>query len=428
MATSVFDTACATLAAALAGSVRQALIDEYASAPTLGAALVRLRDAMRAHLFAAGGQRVDLRGFVRRWDAETRTEGFHVLHDWDGKAGRVNEDSIPVDVLHFIASSRAAEPAERAPLAILLDYYYVHVLALLAMHAWDDGDPNGNLDRVTELLDGLQGPGGSGQAFAQDAETLLLIATSHYEAQEVGYDTLLQRVRSLNDAHRLRIAVGHASSMGCHLRFGFEATYARDTIAMRDDNIADYPWLCFAVATVMAEYARLRDASVPAESLQRARVVEALVNGLSGDARALIGAPPSSLAAAGREREELRDRFYALRTELVPEFERFRPSDQDYSPLSFFFNFSHNVLKGTVVDALLWSEPWPLTFDDLLTTLPRDAARNAERRRLATTLMDYARTHPDRIRGQLMPVIVYDPEAGRRSFGTMMRRIREDPI
>jgi hypothetical protein len=42
--------------------------------------------------------------------------------------------------------------------------------------------------------------------------------------------------------------------------------------------------------------------------------------------------------------------------------------------------------------------------------------------------MDYARTHPDRIRGQLMPVIVYDPEAGRRSFGTMMRRIREDPI
>ena len=47
--------------------------------------------------------------------------------------------------------------------------------------------------------------------------------------------------------------------MGSHLRFGFEATYGRDTVVMRDDNVADYPWLCFALATLMREYARCRE-------------------------------------------------------------------------------------------------------------------------------------------------------------------------
>jgi hypothetical protein len=39
--------------------------------------------------------------------------------------------------------------------------------------------------------------------------------------------------------------------------------------------------------------------------------------------------------------------------------------------------------------------------------------------------MTYARLNPDRIRGQLMPVIVYDAQAGRQAFGTTMRRLRE---
>ena len=64
-------------------------------------------------------------------------------------------------------------------------------------------------------------------------------------------------MRTLNAAHRVRIALAHTVSMGSHLRFGFEATYGRDTVVMRDDNVADYPWLCFALMTVMQEYARL---------------------------------------------------------------------------------------------------------------------------------------------------------------------------
>ena len=111
----------------------------------------------------------------------------------------------------------------------------------------------------------------------------MLIATSHFEAVERGYDRLLRRVKTLNRAHRTQVAVGHASSMGCHLRFGFEATYARDTLQMRDDNVADYPWLCFALLTVIREYARM--AAGEAGPVGREALVEAILNGLSADGR-----------------------------------------------------------------------------------------------------------------------------------------------
>jgi len=89
--------------------------------------------------------------------------------------------------------------------------------------------------------------------------------------------------------------------------------------------------------------------------------------------------------------------------------------------MSFFFNFSHNVLKGTVVDALLRGEPRPLTFNDLLTGTPAEQAD--AKRDLATTLMGYARANPDRISGKLTPVIVYDAQAGRRAFTTTLQKI-----
>src|SRR5581483_8119048 len=114
------------------------------------------------------------------------------------------------------------------------------------------------------------------------AATLILLATSHYERHERGYAVLLDSTRRLSPRRQAAIAMQHAASMGSHLRFGFEATYARDTVIMRDDNVADYPWLCFAVATVMKEYVRLREAG-PSGELDAA--AEALLNGLSGDAR-----------------------------------------------------------------------------------------------------------------------------------------------
>jgi len=66
-----------------------------------------------------------------------------------------------------------------------------------------------------------------------------------------------------------------------------------------------------------------------------------------------------------------------------------------------------------------------MTFNDLLTSLPQNGPESAGKTQLATTLMNYARLNPDRIRGRLMPVIVYDPDAGRHAFGTTMRRLRD---
>jgi hypothetical protein len=129
------------------------------------------------------------------------------------------------------------------------------------------------------------------------------------------------------------------------------------------------------------------------------------------------------LSRADAERAAFRDAFLAHRSDLLAEFERHRPVEGTYSPLSLFFNFSHNVLKGTIVDALLRGEPWPVAFNDMLTRWGHGDQREA----LARRLMDYARENPDRIGGRLIPVIVYDPRAGHRAFRVMMEKLAPSP-
>lgn len=418
-----FDTICTQLETLLAGSARREIVADASRAGTLGEALHQLRQGMRDHAWRAGDHTLDFGRSVEKLDRKTRQIGFHVLNDWDGIADRVNDDIIPVDVLHYLVERRGGEPAADVVLAILLDYYYMHVLALLSVRVWDEGDADANLDRVETLLQHLQGPQGSGQRFAADAETLLLIGTSHYEMYERGYAVLLEQTRTLNEAHQARVALGHAVSMGCHLRFGFEATYARDTVNMRDDNVADYPWLLYALSTVMKQYVRLRETG--AAEAPHDRLVEALVNGLSGDARAFVGRPPASLSRFEGERTWFRETFHAYRDDLLAAFEHFRPTDRSYSPLNFFFNFSHNVVKGAAIDALLERRPWGVSLNDLLTSRAEDAASNADKERLAKTLMDYARANPQKIRGRPMPVIVYDPQKGWQAFSVAMRKLRE---
>ena len=417
-----FDHACTLVATALNGTARQEIVAEVSKAKDLGTGLLKLRDAMRANTFKAGPHQVFLDRMIRAFDGRSRAEGFHILHDWDGAAQQVNPDVIAVDVLHFLVNQRGSEEAGTIEAAILLDYYFMHVLALLSMRVWDEGDANANLDRLNVLLAELQGPGGSGQLFADNAETLMLIGTSHYEPHEWGYGTLLDRVRTLNEDHQFKIGLGHASSMGCHLRFGFEAQCGRDTVALRDDNIADYPWLCFALAAVMREYDRAA-VEPPSTGGRQDVLAEALLNGLTPDARAFVGVPPASLSASAADRTRFLELFTRHKTELLAAFERFRPSETAYSPLSFFFNFSHNVVKGTVIDALLWGKYWDVTLNDLLSGAPRTGLEEGDKQMLAATLMGYARSNPDRIRGKLMPVIVYDPQAGRRAFTITMEKL-----
>jgi len=419
----LFEQLCGLLTSVLDGPTRSELVDTFADAPTLGRSLLRLRESMRANAFDLAGRRFGFAQEINAFDAVTREEGFHVLHDWDGKADRVNPNTIPVDVLDYIVQQRGDDPSDPIAIAILLDYYFIHVLELMSLRVWDEGDANANLDRIAALLAHLQGPCGSGQPFVSDAETLILIATSHFELHERGYRQLLDRARTLGADHQLRMAMGHAASMGSHLRFGFEASYARDTGFMRGDNAADYPWLCYALTTLLREYSRIRGSEPDAPN--RSRVVEALLNGLSADPRAFVGPALPVLSDCQPDRNEFAESFRGQRDTLIAEFEPFRPTGRDYSPLSFFFNFSHNVRKGTVVDALLRSVPWRMTFNDLLTALPRESDVSERKQLLATTLMTYARLNPDRIRGRLMPVIVYDPGAGRQAFGATLRQLRE---
>ena len=187
--------------------------------------------------------------------------------------------------------------------------------------------------------------------------------------------------------------------MGCHLRFGFEATYGKDAVQMRDDNAADYPWLRYALITLLTEL------NTSVGEPMRGRILEAIVGGLSADPVHFMRDP------------EFLERFAPHRAAVLQAFDTYAPTDAAYSPQSLFFNFSHNVLKGAVVDAMLWGEPWPVTLNDLLTSYAfpaSSAAPIARRQALAATLMDYARKNPHRIRGRLMPVIVYDPATGRR--------------
>jgi hypothetical protein len=297
---------------------------------------------------------------------------------------------------------RGDHAPDPAALSILIDYYFFHILSLLALRVWDTDDPDGAMGRVETLTAWLQGEHGSGQPFVADAETLLLIATSHYEPDERGYTSLLEQVRGLSPDRQRAIGLGHAASMGAHLRFGFHATYARGTEAMRNDNVADYPWLHFAADVVLQEYERAGDA----------QVAEALFNSLTADTSSLL------------DSVSFRERFAALADRLVPIFEEFEPGMDEYSPLSFFFNFSHNVIKGTIIDAVLRGDAWVVSFNDLLTGPMGGSSSPASREALARTLMGYAMRHPHKIRGQLMPIIVYDPAAGRAAHQATMARLR----
>ncbi len=397
-----FSSACETLETILEGGARARILG--------GRRLKTLRDGFQSHSFPG----VSLERIVRRLDARTRDDGFHVLNDWDGKADKFNEETIPAEVARYASERCGCDASANVP-AILLDYYFLYLLALLALRVWDEGDASENLDRVSRLLGALQGPSGSGHRFVDDAETLLLVAVSHFEPDIRAYERLLAKVKSPNEAHRTRLALANAAILASHLRFGFEATYGRDVLEMRKDNEPDYPWLLFSLGTLMNRYAS------EVEGDERDRVVEGLLNGLTPDPRAFLGTPPASLAPFEEERKQFCDLFERHRKGLLEEFELHRPTDDAYSPLSFFFNFPHNLLKGVVIDALLRGEPCRVSLNALLTRIPRSESES--RTALAKTMMGYARESPDRIRGRLTPAIVYDPRAGRRAFSETVRRL-----
>lgn len=406
--TSAFRTLAASLEDLLDGPWRRTCVARACERPTLADALATLRPAMRTHLWPNGSRRIALGAAVVDLDTRTRRDGFHALNDWDGIAAHVNPEIIPVDVLDFVQRMAPQRPSSPVTVGVLLDYYFFHLLCLLSLRVWDDEQPGEDLQLTGRLLDLLQGPHGSGQPFVRHAETLLLIATSHYEPDEHGYTELLERVSTLPWPARATVAREHAGCLGAHLRFGYLATYGRDAAAMRDDNAADYPWLIWALDTVLDDIAR---AAAQGDDARWAAHVEALCGGLTADTPAMLEHPrigPRLHALDGRVRDHLRT--------LEPRRDR-------WSPLSFFFNFSYNVIKGTVIDAALREDVWTVSYSEMLCSPPAGPGAATSRAALAETLMTYARQHPHRIRGAWLPVVAWDPDAGHAAWQSTMQHL-----
>ncbi|HEX5070546.1 MAG TPA: hypothetical protein VFV78_10065 [Vicinamibacterales bacterium] len=403
---------------ALAGGARVRLVDHASRLQPFSRALAETRQWLATHRLKAPGVNCDWRDLVDSLDRQTRREGFHVLHEWDGKALRVVNASIVVSVLDFLAARRGNEPTDRGALAILVDYYFVYLLALAAMRAWDTPDPSATLGRVTSVLAQLHGDESSGQRFADDAEMLLLIATSHYEPEEDGFRLWLERVRELPRERRVTVAMQHAHAMGAHLRYAYEITTAKSIPGTREDNVADYPWLRWSLLTLIEEFDRL--SADPGASSMLASIAEALANGLVPDPAAFVGADAARLAPRP-DTERIIELFGRHRPALVESFAAHRPLDRAYSPLSLFFNFSQNLLKGAVIDALVMGEAWGLSLNDMFTALPAGHAKHAGKERLARTVMAYAKMSPDIVSGRPVPAVVYDPVTARRSFAAAMK-------
>src|SRR5690349_18452746 len=148
-----FDQFCDGLEQLLSGGARRAIVEECGAATDLGRALARLREPLRTNVWRPGGRVIDLGEAVEHHDQRTRQEGFHVLHDWDGKAVRFNETTIPIDVLDFVARQKGSGEPDLETIGIVLDYHLFHLLTLLSLRVWDTGDADDAFGRLQELLD-----------------------------------------------------------------------------------------------------------------------------------------------------------------------------------------------------------------------------------------------------------------------------------
>ena len=369
---------------------------------------------MRAHAFPTARGTLQLRPFVEAFDRRTREDGFHVLKEWDHAGHRFLDEDVPVLMLDYFGRAHLGALPPRAALALLLDYYLLYVLALVLMRSWDDGDVGAGFARVGRLLDALQGPQGSGHRFVDDAPGLLWVAVSHYEPDDLAYHRLLDRVWELAPEVRRPLAAVTGPLFGCHLRWGFAALYQRDVGLMREDNFSDYPWVLFAVATLVEEYAAAADPGT------RSHVAAPLLGALTPDPEAFLGDPPEALGEYRAEHEHARALLHRHRDALRADFERYRPGERAYAPLSLVFNFPHNVLIATVVLGLLGERVPNVSLSQLLESSVVEAEARTGELALARLLTSYSARHPARQGGRPVLMIEYDPAAGLAAWERVM--------
>ena len=403
------------------------------------------RDSLPGRL---GGQ-----GFsaaVRDLERRTQSDGFHVLRDWDGRARRFVDDSVSVAMLDYAArlhevtrrdsagSAAAASAGIVGPdwartVGLLIDHYALFLIALLTLRSWDGDDPEAALARVERLLGLLQSEAGSGHRFVAGPESLMWIAVSNYHPDDDAYNRLLGKVRGLGEAWQLRFAENGAHMLGIHLRWGLEAYYRRDYDLLRNDNVADYPWLLWCVAKLMERWDALAGApSTPSagastadseaglsSSDERRRLALAMLNGISADPPGFTFEVPPAFEPFADERALFVERYASHHEALRAWFSDLRPTAEFYSPLAFHFNFPHNAMKAAFAMRLA-GIPVP--------RLPIDALFEEERGEgprsdggdgpgaLAAALTRYSQANPEQIRDRQVMVLSYNVPAGLRTY------------
>lgn len=419
------ESACDALETVLSGDTRSRILDALHPEVSFTISLVHLREALRAHRFSTAQGDLDLGPWVQELDRRTRREGFRVLQAWDHRAQRFTPDDVPVMLLEYYDYLRGGRGSGRASPSILLDFHLLHLLALVAMRAWDSPHPDQVMERVQHLLDLLQGPGGSTHRFVDSPWTLLILAVSHFHPRDAAYDQLIERIRGLPGEQRVGFARVSAGVLAAHLRWGLSQMYEWDVPRMRLDNVGDYPWLLFTAATLMEAF----DGMDPADP-RRPLVGGDLLNALTADPGAFAGEPPEAFHPYRDEYADFRRRFQRHAEELGELFRRLRPGKDRYSPLAFHFNFPHNVVVAGTTLALLDQAPGALPLDDLLLTTPGDleptgtpAGDPDPRKTLARALMLYAGARPERLEARGARLILLDAHAGDRIMEATLQQL-----
>ncbi|MBL8962341.1 MAG: hypothetical protein JNJ98_20940 [Gemmatimonadetes bacterium] len=402
-----FSELCAALEELLGGPARGEILDRLPARPRDPAAA--LREGMRTHHFKASIG-FALGGLVDALDAATIRDGFHVLHTWDPVAHRFLPDNTPVLLLGYLEAVRGRDP--RGEQALLLDAYFLFLLVLLAMRAWDTEDANASMDRLDHLLALLQGEHGSGRQFVRHWPMLIGLAIAQYQPDERGFDPLLGRLRALDPAHERAMALNNAANFGAHLRWGAHFMYEHDVERMRADNVVDYPWVMHAAATLTRHFAAGDRSEV---------LVEGLLHVLGADPGVVLAAGeiPSVVRAMGDERAACASTLRAHKDELVAACAAARPVPERYAPLGFHFNFLHNVLTAALAVIVVDGAP-PVPLDDLLHARPVPSRRLADSPDVFAHQLGIYAAHPDRLGAKRAPLIVYDATLGANALGQLV--------
>lgn len=419
-----YASACDLIEHALRDGLRARVLDALIAEGDVSESAAALRQAMRTHSFPTGGEPLRLQRIVQSFDTRARRAGLHVLESWDYVAHRFAPEITPVLMLDRCALDEVPAERHRAALAVLLDHYFLAVLGLIVARAWDEGDPNENLERAAQLLEALHGRDSSPLRVVDDVETLLLTAVSHYSPEEQVYEVMARRFDDLTDGRRRRMALACAAVLGGHLRWGLRFMYRRDLGRMRADNVVDYPLVIYGVLNLLRDFAVERATSAHAAGdtgVEQARTVEALLSGLSADPTFCAGPTPSWLRTHQADHAELRARLLDQRDAIIDALGAHLPSARTYSPLGFDTNFLCNAVVAVVATALAEDTPHP-SLNALFTALPAGGEAGDRAERQARALMHYA--VGNRVASEA-PLIVYDPHEAAHAFNMVRTTLRQ---